>query len=153
MTLGPLKNVTPKKCEYPLRQKKSHFWKIYPSIHTHVLYPRQYNRTRFYQKNIDEITILHRNLVCFSSFFRITICKPNLIFQKCVKSDMKYPCKIIFYFSVKSPYIKQILKIKMYIVKYTADFEKISNFWLLKKNHMLNPNPNGCFLANFEQKS
>ena len=85
------------KCEYPLRQKKSHFWKICPSIHTHVLYPRQYNRTRFYQKNIDEITILHRNPVCFSSFFKITICKPNLMFQTCSKNDMKYPCKVIFF--------------------------------------------------------
>ena len=111
-----------KKSPYTLRKKKSHFWKISPTSHTLRFYLTHYNRTRFYQKIIDEITILHRNFVCFSIFFRITICKPNLICQKCVKSDMKYPCKIFFYFSAKSPYIEQILEIKMYIVKYTADF-------------------------------
>lgn len=55
----------------------------------------------FTKKNIDEITILHRNFVCFSIFFIITICKPNLICQKCVKSDTKYHCKIIFFFFCK----------------------------------------------------
>ena len=108
----PWKMLHQKKCEYPLRQKKSYFWKICPSIHTHVLFPRHYNRTRFYQKNIDEITILHCNLVCFSSFFRITICKPNLIFQKCIKSDMKYPCKITFFFFCKITIYKANLENK-----------------------------------------
>ena len=111
---SPEKCYTKKKCEYPLRQKKSYFWKICPSIHTHVLFPRHYNRTRFYQKNIDEITILHRNLVCFSSFFRITICKPNLIFQKCIKSDMKYPCKITFFFFVEITIYKANLEKNVY---------------------------------------
>ena len=97
------------KCEYPLRKPKSYFWKICPYVHTHVLFPSQLNRARFYQKNIDEITILHRNLVSFWGFFRITLYKPILIFQKCMKSDMKYSCDFCFFnFFAKSPYIKQI---------------------------------------------
>ena len=90
-----------KKMSIYLEEKKSHFWKISPTSHTLRFYLTHYNRTRFYQKIIDEITILHRNFVCFSIFFRITICKPNLICQKCVKSDMEYPCKIIFLFFCK----------------------------------------------------
>ena len=91
----------PKKMSIYLEKKKSYFWKISPLWRALRFYPSHYNRTRFYQKNIDEITILHRNFVCFSIFFRITICKPNLICQKWVKSDTKYHCKIIFFFFCK----------------------------------------------------
>ena len=61
-----------KKCNFPLWKQNSLFWKIPPTLHPHSVFPRRYNRTCFYEKNIDTITILHRNLVRFSNFSRIT---------------------------------------------------------------------------------
>ena len=71
-------------------------WKTSPASHTHVSFPHHYNRTRFYQKNMHEITILHRNFVCFSIFSEFTICQPILILQFHEKIDEQYLCKIFF---------------------------------------------------------
>ena len=91
----------PKKMSISLKKKNHIFEKsALPAIPMHFTLVTIIEHA-FTKKNIDEITILHRNFVCFSIFFRITICKPNLICQKCVKSDMKYHCKIIFFFFCK----------------------------------------------------
>ena len=74
----------------------------------------------FHQKKIDKFTILHRIFVFFWNFFKITICKPHVIYQNCVINTL---AKYFFYFPAKSPYIEQILWKKTHVVKYTADFE------------------------------
>ena len=112
-----------KKCQYTLRKKKSHFWKISPTSHTLRFYLTHHNRTRFFHflpKKIDKFTILHRIFVFFWNFFKITICKPHVIYQNCVINTL---AKYFFYFPAKSPYIEQILWKKTHVVKYTADFE------------------------------
>ena len=38
----------------------------------------------FHQKKIDKFTILHRIFVFFWNFFKITICKPHVLYQNCV---------------------------------------------------------------------
>ena len=95
--LGPTQyNTQQTKCQYTLRQKIKKKWKTSKVQHTHVSFPHHYNRTRFYQKNMHEITILHRNFVCFSIFSEFTICQPILILQFHEKIDEQYPCKIFF---------------------------------------------------------
>ena len=111
-----------KKCQYTLRKKNHIFEKSpLPAILCDftLLTIIEHAFSIFYQKKIDKFTILHRNFVFFSIFFRITICKPNLICRKCVINTF---AKYFFHFPAKSPYIEQILGKKMYIVKYTADF-------------------------------
>ena len=90
-----------KKCQYTLRKKNHIFEKSpLPAILCDftLLTIIEHAFSIFYQKNIDKFTILHRNFVFFSIFFRITICKPNLICQKCVKNTIAkyflFPCKI-----------------------------------------------------------
>ena len=173
MTLGPTQYLTPKKnVNIPYKTQNHVLTKSALSSIPMYFSPSQLNRARFYQKNIDEITILHRNLVSFWVFFRITIYKPILIFQKCMKSDMKYSCDFFLFFFAKSPCIKRISKKKTFLAECTADFVKIWNFQLilkknypiypirngwflliLKKNHTVTPIRNDWFLANFQEKS
>ena len=139
------------------------FFKTSKVQHTHVSFPHHYNRTRFYQKNMHEITILHRNFVCFSIFSEFTICQPILILQFHEKIDEQYLCKI---------FLKHICKITICNINYhekvicIADF---NIFWIisskfiwiypsrnnrfLKKKHRVKPFQNGWFLSNFEEKT
>ena len=161
-----------KKCQYTLRKKKSHFWKISPTSHTLRFYLTHHNRTRFFHflpKKIDKFTILHRNFVFFSIFFRITICKPNLICRKCVINTF---AKYFFHFPAKSPYIEQILGKKCILLNTLLILDKckiFKYFWkiimkiiltkmavfclILKKIHRVTPIENGWFLAIFEENS
>ena len=100
-TVDLMKNLTKKNVNITYEQKNHIFEKFALPSRLMYFFRVTIIEHAFTKKNIDEITILHRNFVCFSIFFRITICKPNLICQKCVKSDMKYPCKIIFLFFCK----------------------------------------------------
>ena len=161
-----------KKMSIYLEEKKSHFWKISPTSHTLRFYLTHHNRTRFFHflpKKIDKFTILHRNFVFFSIFFRITICKPNLICRKCVINTF---AKYFFHFPAKSPYIEQILGKKCILLNTLLILDKckiFKYFWkiimkiiltkmaafclILKKIHRVTPIENGWFLAIFEENS
>ena len=166
------KNKNKKMSIYLEEKKKSHFWKISPTSHTLRFYLTHHNRTRFFHflpKKIDKFTILHRNFVFFSIFFRITICKPNLICQKCVINTF---AKYFFHFPAKSPYIEQILGKKCILLNTLLILDKckiFKYFWkiimkiiltkmaafclILKKIHRVTPIENGWFLAIFEENS
>ena len=65
----------------------------------------------------------------FRTFPESPICKPNLIFGKCVKSDMEYPCKCFFVFVAKiSIYRTNLWKISIYPCKFKINVIFLSIF-------------------------
>ena len=94
-----------------------------------------------------EITILEENFMWKQTKLDITIYQPILIFEKCRKMSLLFPCKL------KIPFF---LVFTMYKVHYNSchDGCKITILeYILKKNHMITPIENRSFLAKFEQKS
>ena len=168
----PASIKTRKKISIYLEKKKSHFWKISPTSHTLRFYLTHHNRTRFFHflpKKLINLPFFIAISCFFSIFFRITICKPNLICQKCVINTF---AKYFFHFPAKSPYIEQILGKKCILLNTLLILDKckiFKYFWktimkiiltkmavfclILKKIHRVTPIENGWFLANFEENS
>ena len=123
----------------------------------------------FYQKKLINLPFFIAISCFFSIFFRITICKPNLICRKCVINTF---AKYFFHFPAKSPYIEQILGKKCILLNTLLILDKckiFKYFWkiimkiiltkmaafclILKKIHRVTPIENGWFLAIFEENS
>ena len=54
----------------------------------------QDNRIHFYPKKMLEITMLKENFMWKQKNLEITIYKPILIFEKCRKMGLLFPCKL-----------------------------------------------------------
>ena len=107
----------------------------------------QDNRIHFYQKKVLEITILEENFMWKPKKLQITMYQPILIFEKCRKMSLLFPCKL------KIPFF---LVFTMYKVHYNSchDGCKITILeYILRKNLRIALIQNVCFLANFEEKS
>ena len=107
----------------------------------------QDNRIHFYQKKVLEITILEENFMWKQKKLQITMYQPILIFEKCRKMSLLFPCKL------KIPFF---LVFTMYKVHYNSchDGCKITILeYILRKNLRIALIQNVCFLANFEEKS
>ena len=103
-----------KKCQYTLRKKNHIFEKSpLPAILCDftLLTIIEHAFSIFYQKKLINLPFFIAISCFFSIFFRITICKPNLICRKCVINTF---AKYFFHFPAKSPYIEQILGKNVY---------------------------------------
>ena len=115
----------------------------------------QDNRIHFYQKKVLEITILEEYFMWKQKKMQITMYQPILIFEKCRKMSLLFPCKLkIPFFLVFTMYKVHYnpchdgckITILEYILRKDLRIAFIQNvcFWLiLKKNHRVTPIRNG----------
>ena len=106
----------------------------------------QDNRMHF-KKKVLEITIVEENFMWKQTKLQITIYQPILIFEKCRKMSLLFPCKL------KIPFF---LVFTIYKVHYNSchDGCKITILeYILSKNLRIACIQKVCFLTNFEEKS
>ena len=132
------------------------FLKIPPALHNHRIPPRHYNRNRFHEKNIHEITILQRHLVRFHGFPKSQYVIRNLFWNNVWKMVWNTFANFFSnFFQNQHIYNTHLDKISIY--RYPCNFKIYVIFKLhrkcnfLKKFHRVNPIEILWFLPIFEE--